>query len=339
MPATYGYNEATAVLTARLHPMVQKTINRRSKLLTLLPVERSIGKVCTWDAEGDGAYAEGYNDGADVSTFGVDEDVQAALAWGLYRTNVKITGLAMAVAANSQNPGDLTNLLKRKARGNAERLVALLNGELFSGSTRVIGLADAIGDATNTYAGIDRASKSYWRPTVMDNGGIARNVTLDVIREFMDTIETAGGERPDLLVTTPAIYRKIGGLLDPSRRWAENIVTARGSFRVLDFGWDALEIDGVPIVKDKDCQAGTMWGINSNYTSVVYQPTADETLLGQNLTRLGIMQAGDGIESVGLPITWDQLSRDGDAMKSSGRTYLQLQVRNPNRCGKLGDLQ
>ena len=100
-------------LGQNVRPDVVRQINRRSRILQLVRVVPGIGKNVSFDIEGDGAVAENYADGADVSSFGSDAVTQATLPWGLARGNFAITDSAIAAARRNGNPAGLVGLARR----------------------------------------------------------------------------------------------------------------------------------------------------------------------------------------------------------------------------------
>lgn len=310
---------------------IVRQINRRSALMRVIPIVPGEGKNCAFVVEQDGAVSENYAEGADASNFGSDAQAEAILSWGLYRDNFKVTGLAMAAAATSRTPQGNVQLWARNLINASSKLASTINGVLFSGAgtgTTIAGLGVAIGDATNTYAGIDRSTATYWRPIVVDPGSLTAP-TLSLIRDDVRQIFEASGENPDIAVVSPAVFNVLGGLFDPQRQYASEVTTARGTV-TLDMGFKGLVLDDMVFIKDKDCTANRIYYLNTNHVRIEYLPTASPgvaKVLEQQIP------ADDGFGQLPLGLTYEALAKTGDADKAMVKTYLQLVVDKPNSCG------
>lgn len=310
---------------------IVRQINRRTMLLRLLPIVKGEGKNVAFVPEADGAVAENYSDGADAANFGSDAQASATLNWGLYRSNFHVTGLAQAAAATSGTPAGNLRLWARNQINGAAKLASTINAALFNGAgtgTTIFGLDGAIGSTSNTYAGIDRSSGSnaYFRPTVIDPGSLTAP-TFALIRDDIRQIYEASGENPDLAVCSPSVFNVVGGLFDATRRQIDQVMTARGAVR-LDFGFQALEVDGTLFVKDKDATANKIYYLNSNHVRIEYLESAQPPGVPAQP-----MVANDGFGTVPLGITYEMLAKLGDSDRAQAKTYVQLVVDRPDACG------
>lgn len=310
---------------------IVRQINRRTMLLRVLPIVKGDGKNVAFVPEADGALAENYSDGADAANFGSDAQASATLAWGLYRSNFHVTGLAMAAASSSGTPMGNLALWARNQINGAAKLASTVNKDCFSGAgtgTLIAGLDVAVASATNTYAGIDRTQggNAYFRPTVVDPG-VLTAPTFALLRDDIRQIYEASGEMPDLAVCSPAVFNKIGSLFDNTRRQIDSINTARGSMR-LDFGFQALEVDGTVFLRDKDATANRIYYLNTNHVRVEYLPPAPPAGVV-----VQAMAANDGFGQVPLGISYEMLAKLGDSDRAQAKTYVQLVVDRPDACG------
>lgn len=310
---------------------IVRQINRRSVLLKLLPIVPGSGLNVAFAAEGDGQLAENYADGADAANFGGDVQASAVLAWGLYRANVHVSNLAMDAAGSTQTPAGNRMLWARNIVNASAKLATTLNAALYNGAgtgTTIAGLGVAIGSATNTYAGIDRsiAGNAYFRPNVIDPGAPTAP-TLALIRDDMRIIYEACGENPDLAIAPPAVFNKIGSLFDATRRQVDQIQTARGLIR-LDFGWQALEVDGMMFIKDKDSTATQIQYLNTNHVKLQYLPP-----MGQPDAPAQSIEGDDGFGPVPLGMKYEKLAKLGASERAEVTSTLQLVVDRPNSCG------
>lgn len=310
---------------------IVRQINRRTVLLKILPIVAGGGLNVAFGPEGDGQVAENYADGADAANFGGDIQASAVLPWGLYRANVHVSNLAMDAAGASNTPLGNRMLWARNIVNGTAKLATVLNAAMYTGAgtgTTIFGLNGAIGNATNVYGGIDRSvgGNAYFRPYVIDPGSLTAP-TLAQIRTDMAAIYTSSGENPDVAIAGPAVFNKIGSLFDATRRQVDNIQTARGSLR-LDFGWQALEVDGMVFIKDKDASANQIYYLNTNHVKLQYLPP-----VGQPETPTQMVDADDGFGAVPLGFKYEKLAKLGASERAEITSTLQLVIDRPNSCG------
>lgn len=330
--AAQTYSDVSGALMAAYKPVIQKLINTRSVLLSVLPILRGSGKNVTWDAEGSGTVAENFSDGADVANYGFRTLYTPVLTWGLYRSNFSVTKLARDSAGSSPGPEALARLLGRNLTNSVEALVAALNAVGFSGAgtgTTICGLTNAIHDS-NTYAGIDRGATAAWRSTVIDPG-VATAPTLRLLRSDVSTVYDACGLRPDVAVTTSAIWQKIASLFDDSRRYNVDVIqTAAGEVRLLG-GASAIDIDGCKFLADKDATASCIYYLNTSKAHWEYLPNASEGDFSEVSREVS---GNDGFGEIPLGMTLEQLAKTGAAAKYTLESTCQLIVDNPVACAK-----
>lgn len=311
-------------------------INRSVQFLKFIPIKAGEGKNVAWAAEGDATLTENYSEGADAANFGGDTQDPAVLSWSLYRANLHASKLSMDAAASSATP--LGNRMKwaKLVQKHAAALAAKLNTECFAGAgtgSTIAGLAVAIGSDTNTYAGIDKTAKTYFKPTVVDPG-VGTAPSLTQMRDDVRKIYEASGTNPDVAFTCPAVFNAIGALFDATRRQVEVAVGERGKV-TLQAGFHALELDGMPIVTDKDstktATTGSMYYLNTNHVHLQYLPDADQSAM---LKQVGTkVQANDGFGEVPLGFTYEMLAKTGPSDKAEILSTCQLVVEKPNACG------
>jgi len=307
---------------------VLRQINRRTTVLKLFPIVEGGGKNVSWVAEGDGALAENHTDGQDAANFGSDEQVDAILSWGLYRSNFHVTKLAMDAAGSASSPGGNRRLWARNQTNAAAKLADEIEQKMFSGAgtgTTIAGLDVAIGDDTNTYATIDRTSKTYWQPTVVDPGSLT-NPSIAQIRSDLGAISDACGEQPDVALCSTAVFNSVANLFDSSRRWSM-VNTSRGEVS-LNAGFEGIEVDGCMFVKAYRATANQIYYLNSNHVEIQY--LADTTYPAEVYNQV---QAEDGFGAVPLGFSYSMLAKNGPADRAQVLAQMQLCVKRPNTCG------
>lgn len=105
--------------------------------------------------------------------------------------------------------------------------------------------------------GLDTDSYNWWKSQVMthSSGRYAgqRALTLDLMQQMFDRVETAAGKDygPNVIFTTKAIRREYLKLMQADRR---NVNTM-----TLDGGWKALDYNGIPLMVDDDAIDGEMY--------------------------------------------------------------------------------
>jgi len=313
---------------------IVRQINRRTMLLKTLRIVAGEGKNVAWATEGDGQLAENYTEGADAVNFGGDAQAPAILNWGLYRSNIHVTQLAMDAAKTTMTPVGNRMLWGREVANASAKLGSMINQQMYTGpgtGTTIAGLDAAIGSVVNTYAGIDRtvAGNAYWRPSVVDPG-VSTAITFPLIRDDLRKIFEASGENPDIALCSPSAFNAFGNLFDLNRRYVQVVNTARGRV-TLDAGYDGLEMDGCVFVKDKDAgltATPSIFYINTDALEIQYLPTANMSALPQMR-----INADDGFGDVPLGFNYEMLAKTGPSEKAEVTATIQLVCNRPNACG------
>lgn len=313
---------------------VVRQVNRSVQLLKLIPIVTGQGKNCAWAVQNNGALAENYSEGADASNFGGDVQAQAILSWALYRANPHVTQLAMDASATSYDPEGNKQIWARTLTDHGAELAVKLNQECFGGAgtgTTIAGLDVAIGTDTNTYAGIDRTigANAYWKPNIMDPGA-PTSVTFSLIRDDVRIVYERCGRNPDLAMCNPTIFNFIGSLFDDTRRNVEMATTARGGVK-LDFGFQALELDGLLFIKERHATANRIYYLQTELMALEVLPSATE----RQLMEVGAldMSADDGFGPIPFSFHYEMLAKTGASEKAEILSTAQLTVRRPNAFG------
>ena len=80
-------------------------------------------------------------------------------------------------------------------------------------------------------------------------------------------------EKPNIIVTTPAIFGYYEALLQPMQRMdmggyaqvtRDGLAPSKGALGGAT-GFDALMYDGIPVVRDEKCTAAAMYFLNTKY--------------------------------------------------------------------------
>lgn len=327
--------------------------NRAVVLTKLLPVvECNNVQSYVWNiAATDGSSGNGsHTDGDDFSSFTNDTYTKAELPFCTYAEAFSMSLKAISAAANTGNPADLANLFSIKLMEAVARLAAHLNTEWYSGpgtTDRIAGLADSTNGAlkaTGSYAGLTKGTPALFVGNESLNGGVPRALSVPLMREMSRSIYTASGMAPDLIVCDPIQFQKYGELIDPHRRYVSEVNTAAANGKILlDGGYQALEFDGVPVVRDKDAPAGQMLFLNSAHVKIVQMPLnlAGNMPGGGEFATIdlkGTPEAQYGMGNTSLKLFLYPLAMTGDAVKFVVQVYPNIVVDRVNACGLLGDL-
>jgi hypothetical protein len=331
---------AALILEQKYRGRMVHQINRRSVLLKLLKCTPAMGQNAAWGAKGSGQVAEQYAEGADVSNFGSNTQLQALLNWGLYRSNFHLTGTARRGAQFAATPEMQSNQLLANIEDATMQLTTTINQALWNDpgtSGYVAGMSPAVGTTTNIYAGIDRTVYSFWQPYNVNPGSLTP-LSFAQIRADQAAIYIQSGEQPDIGLCDPNTFNTLGSLFDANRRYmVDTVPTARGEVK-LEGGFKAIEFDGTYFVKDKDSPANTITYLNSQYVHIEYLPPPSDLMV--QLAELGMeTQADDGFGIIPLGFWVEKLAKTGDSDKYMMTWNGQLVVRRPNACGQRVNIQ
>lgn len=332
-------------LTVIFEDQIQSQINRATVLLQVLPTGYGLtGKDISWVARFGTAVGGARGEGVDVATLNKDTKVPARLDYGTYDDAFGVTGKALAGARAAGNPADLANLFVEELGDCVERLAKGIAQDIYTGTgatDHIMGLLASSGGImdTGTYALIDRSTYPQWQGTVMTNGSVGRALTFDLMREMRRKIYVASGLKPDLIVCEPALHEKYGTLFGQQRRYVTEI-RLRGAAITLDGGYQMLEFDGIPVLEDVDAPSGDMLFLNTRYVRVLQLP---DEINDVNQSKAMVGLAGTPEEQLGMPSSKlsariNPLGREGDLYRFQLILYPQLQVRRPNSCGVIRDL-
>lgn len=132
----------------------------------------------------------------------------------------------------------------------------------------IMGIDGIVGDLSGlaTLQGITVATNPFWRAKELDNAGVARALTLDLMQQAFDASRAQTNENPDILVGDFTQERKYANLLVTQRQFRQENSTLK-----LDGGRASLDFNGVPFMTDTDCQSGRLYFLNSKYLKMFQQ--------------------------------------------------------------------
>ena len=322
-------------------------INRAVVLGQLLAVKPGRGQNITWDIRTGTAVptTPQLADGADVTTFNSDTKQPATLYYGNYYDAFAVGGMAIDLAMSSANPAELEDLVGEELVESTTRIAAGIAYDVYNGNgatapPTIMGLCDSTNGgllATGTYATVSRSGYPQWASNVISNGGVRRPITFGQMQDMERKIYVASGKLPDLIVADPVTYEKYGQLFQGARRYIEDITLASGKKITADGGWKALEFNGIPIVRDIMCPAGTMLFLSTDEVFLVQPPSLAPGNMGET-SATGTPEAQYGGSKMNLRVKVKALAETGDHMKIAQFCRVQAQVRRPQACGQIVDL-
>ena len=110
----------------------------------------------------------------------------------------------------------------------------------------------AIFDVDSTLYGCDRIAESWVLPYNLSNVG---NITELGLQKALDVIEEKSGAPIDMILCSWGVRRALYKLFSANKRVIDTVE--------LEGGFKTMSYNGIPVVADRFCPAGTMYLINS----------------------------------------------------------------------------
>lgn len=198
------------------------------------------------------------------------------------RANFKLAAGSVVIDGSSlrKNSGaaKVTSLLNHKQNDTTSSMVDTVAEALLTSSSEanaVTSLLTVI-SANDTLQGLSGGTFANWNSRGVSpkgtaaasisftSGSFASQGVADMRIAFMNAEE--GSIKPNVILTTDAIYRYYEGSLTPNVRFED--------LRVGDISFSALRFKQAPIFHDPRCASGTMLFINTDHLYVGYLPGA-----------------------------------------------------------------
>lgn len=344
--ATLTFSDITAALSQTYTRRLADQLNRRADVLQYIRVvQNDTGKNIAWDAKFAGSKATTvFAEGADVdaSEYGFNVEVPATLNYGNYRAPTKVTDSALFLSRDAVgSPEELMDLLNEKVSDSLKTLTDSIGVDIYSGTgtsggnPNIVGLYGLAALSTGTYAGINRATYAPWAGNVLGNGGVARPLTDDLLRQAEALIFTASGRTPNLILTSAGVHRKYGGLFSSIQR----VQTPGQAPAQLGMGTMDLFWGNMPIVRDKSHPTGKLIMLNTEDLEMV----VPRTLLAATGQLRPAQAAETSLTDVDgrrfqIPVIVEPLARAGNSLPVNVWTHVQLRLRHPNRTAIINDI-
>ena len=138
-------------------------------------------------------------------------------------------------------------------------------GVLNSDSYEMMGLKGIVDDHTyvTTLHNLSRSSYAWWDCSTFDNddnGGVNRDMTLDLIQEAITAVEKNGGQ-VKMILSDPEMRDAYAALVVADKRFVNTLD--------LDGGFKGLEYSGLPWVSDRDCPPNTVFFIDTDHLQIM----------------------------------------------------------------------
>lgn len=181
---------------------------------------------------------------AELDTLGdAGEQSYVEAFWPIYQYKAlaQVSGL---IEAQTQGTGGYMRAFTSESRGALENLKTRINDDIMretkTNTTDMDGLPQILLD-TGTYAGIDRATYTFWQ-SYLNDAGTDRDITIALMQDMMQNL----ADRPrkakiNLILTDYAQFDNYGNLLTGQRRFRPT-ETLDGAVMTIDF-------QGIPIAR------------------------------------------------------------------------------------------
>lgn len=252
-------------------------IQRSTVLLRLLPFKRCItGAQHNWQARFDGATAQANSlDGGSLVTPANNVRVPAQIALGQYQTASEVTTLMRWMGNNIQSdPNFLRDIMEQGITENIQALAKKLNQDLYIGSgtaPSMTGLQYAA-SASGSYGGIAQSSYAAWASVVDGYQASPQTFALSMLRTTCADMAVASESRPDIAITSPAVFSSIIGQFEAKATTFNNsadamnpvpaVRTAAGNVELSGFRAVYWAGENITIVEDPDFQLPYLDGTN-----------------------------------------------------------------------------
>lgn len=328
----YDLPSMQAILNQVFAPMIADNLNQRTILIANLPKSIAQGKNISWDVKvARGTSAASYASGADIVGSDSDTEVPAILQFKRIKAEFRIPGDSMAAAA-SAGPTAYANLFGKAIKDATRNLGVDLGVQLYgngtgNGGLDLDGLAESLVN-TGSYAGVSTVTYPVWQSNVFANGGVAQNLTAGLLRDAEKQIFANAGTMPDFIVTSPGVYAAYESLFDSMKRLE---IGDR-----YDLAAPSLQWKGIPVLRDPQCPAGTLYMLTRDAFDFRQLPPLDSANGIQLNAGYEPIMTADG--NVGLQVAIELLGKTGDAYKGFVKLYGNLVNEAPNRSAVISNI-
>lgn len=209
--------------------------------------------------------------------------------WKQYAVSVAISGKEERMNNSDQ---EVIDLLEAKVMQAEETVLEQLDNMFFldgtgNGGKDFLGLDKLVAQNATSVGGIDPAANAYWQSNITAVGGVLTIPTMETAYNNA----TVGNDRPNVILTTQALYEKYNSLLQNNQRFVDTATA--------DAGFENLAFHTAPVTYDTYCQATRMYMLNSKYLRLVghgdcwFKPTPFQRPPDQDARYMQILLQGE----------------------------------------------
>lgn len=224
-----------------------------------------------------------------IPTTPQDGITAAEYGWKQYAVSVAISGREERMNNSDQ---EVIDLLEAKVMQAEETVLEQLDNMFFlngagNGGKDFLGLDNIVAQNATQVGGIDPSTQAYWQSNITAVGGV---LTLAQMETSYNTA-TVGNDRPNVILTTQALYEKYNSLLQNNQRFVDTSTA--------DAGFENLAFHTAPVTYDTYCQATRMYMLNSKYIRLVghsdcwFKPTPFQRPPDQDARYMQILLQGE----------------------------------------------
>lgn len=347
-----NYDLASLVYVAQYLLKTRTQIGRKAPLISRLMKKRGSGKVVSNVIEIGGALITNTAEGSNAPAGSVDAETAYLLNFGAYDSTVTITQKARRASGTVNQPPSGTGTYQAKfVEQVAKRVVEIfveMEGDLWgaSGANELVSFYDSVGDTTNTYAGINRATpgNEFWQPNVFDDG-VPTTATMDLIEGDLMEIMTNDFKpgQPDLVVVNPRVFKAIKSSLQGSVSYNSGMFSPNAIPKLgVQYGIEELAIGSTIIVQDAYAPLDSLLYLNSDNVWIEYMPYPPDAAQAisdlitpemLNAIRTALTEAGMSGDLMPLDMLIQELGATGSQDSAMLQCYPQVVVDRPNACG------
>lgn len=128
--------------------------------------------------------------------------------------------------------------------------IAVTKGSL---NLEPMGLAGII-SKTKVLQTLDPATNTFWKATVMANGGTGRAISDQLIRSLLDRLDITSGKKTEWIAGSHGVRASYEAALTSMKRFVNTMD--------LEGGYKAIEFDGLPLLVDRFMPSKRIWAGN-----------------------------------------------------------------------------
>lgn len=282
-------------------PQFVNLVARDDFMLRRMPHITGAGDGVRWkvQAKDTNTSAASYSEGDAAPTAVGHKFLDAKLNWKYNWVGIEVTGQMQAQAMGKGGFEGYRDVLATETEQSVLDLKNIINTQLLAASlvssTDIDGIGIGVKSATS-YAGIDPATYTEWASDLGDTGAL----TIAIMQDNKTTAEdTPRFGNVSVITTTPTLWNAYGNLVQSQRRYMKG--------ERLDGGFQALDFEGVPVVKVPGHTSGRMYFLT------------EKDKKGQAIFQFVTLQPFK---------TLDKSAGAADSLKLIVTSYCQLQVRN-----------